>query len=67
MLSDVIGTTLRASSNDAYTCLCIHHKGSVTVEHLYMAMRRPRPNRGRYNTIRNAELLASCSKIAGMQ
>ena len=67
MLSDVIGTNLRASSDDAYTCLCIHHKGSVTVEHLYMAMRRPRPIHGHYNIIRNAELLVSCSKIAAMQ
>ena len=67
MLSDVIGKKLRVSSDDAYTCLCIHHKSGVIVEHLYMAMRRQRPFRGHFDITRNAELLVSCSKVAAMQ
>ena len=67
VLSDVIGTNLRVSSDDAYTCLCIHHKSSVISEHLYMAMRRQRPFHGHFDINRNTELLVSCSELAAMQ
>ena len=39
VVTDVTNTDVRVTADDAYTCLCIHHKGSVTLEHLYMAMR----------------------------